>query len=142
MKLPTKRQAGESSAAPENDDEQEPADVDQPDASDEEAEAVPPAVTSDEVQIEQPEAGAEFQVYLASAGSYENAKESERDILLTDSYGFAQSEETSLTACMWCIKPLAPRAKIRPGFLRVHFRAWQNLLLHPEQPHLYLPHPL
>ncbi len=85
-------QAGDGSAAPENDDEQEPADVDQPDASDAEAEAVPLAVTSDEVQIEQPEAGAEFQVYLASAGSYENAKESERDILLTDSYGFAQSK--------------------------------------------------
>lgn len=31
-------------------------------------------------------------LYLASAGSYENAKESERDILLTDSYGFAQSK--------------------------------------------------
>ena len=85
-------QAGEGSAAPENDAVQEPADVDQPDASEAEAEAVPLAVTSDEVQIEQPEAGAEFQVYLASAGSYENAKESERDILLTDSYGFAQSK--------------------------------------------------
>ena len=85
-------QAGEGSAAPENDAVQEPADVDQPDASDAEAEAVPLTVTSNEVQIEQPEAGAEFQVYLASAGSYENAKESERDILLTDSYGFAQSK--------------------------------------------------
>lgn len=85
-------QAGEGSAAPENDAVQEPADVDQPDASDAEAEAVPLTVTSDEVQIEQPEAGAEFQVYLASAGSYENAKASERDILLTDSYGFAQSK--------------------------------------------------
>ena len=86
-------QAGDGSAAPENDAVQEPADVDQPDASDMEAEAVPLAVTSNEVQIEQPEAGAEFQVYLASAGSYENAKESERDILLTDSYGFAQSKD-------------------------------------------------
>lgn len=85
-------QAGEGSAAPENDAVQEPTDVDQPDASEAEAEAAPLAVTSDEVQIEQPEAGAEFQVYLASAGSYENAKESERDILLTDSYGFAQSK--------------------------------------------------
>ena len=85
-------QAGDGSAAPENDTVQEPTDVDQPEASDVEAEAVPLAVTSDEVQIEQPEAGAEFQVYLASAGSYENAKESERDILLTDSYGFAQSK--------------------------------------------------
>ena len=51
------------------------------------------AASSDEVQIEQPEEGAEFQVYLASAGSYENAKESERDLLTTDSYGFAQSKD-------------------------------------------------
>ncbi len=55
-------QAGESSATPENYTVQEPADIDQPDASDAEAEAVPLAVTSNEVQIEQPEAGAEFQV--------------------------------------------------------------------------------
>lgn len=85
-------QAEDGSAASENDTVQEPTDVDHPDASDAEAEAVPLSVTSNEVQIEQPEAGAEFQVYLASAGSYENAKESERDILLTDSYGFAQSK--------------------------------------------------
>ena len=51
------------------------------------------AASSDEVQIEQPEEGAEFQVYLASAGSYENAKESERDLLTTDSYGFARSKD-------------------------------------------------
>ena len=49
--------------------------------------------SNDEVQIEQPEEGAEFQVYLASAGSYENAKESERDLLITDSHGFAQSKD-------------------------------------------------
>lgn len=48
--------------------------------------------SNDEVQIEQPEEGAEFQIYLASAGSYENAKESERDLLITDSHGFAQSK--------------------------------------------------
>lgn len=35
---------------------------------------------------------AEFQIYLASAGSYENAKESERDLLITDSHGFAKSK--------------------------------------------------
>lgn len=46
----------------------------------------------DEVQIEQPEEGAEFQIYLASDGSYENAKESERDLLITDSHGFAKSK--------------------------------------------------
>ena len=49
--------------------------------------------SNDEVQIEQPEEGAEFQIYLASAGSYENAKESERDLLITDSHGFAQSKD-------------------------------------------------
>ena len=49
--------------------------------------------SSDEVQIEQPEEGTEFQVYLASAGSYGNAKETERDLLITDSYGFARSKD-------------------------------------------------
>ena len=49
--------------------------------------------SGDEVQIEQPEEGAEFQVYLASAGSYENARETERDLLITDSYGFARSKD-------------------------------------------------
>lgn len=48
--------------------------------------------SNDEVQIEQPEEGAQFQIYLASAGSYENAKESERDLLITDSHGFAKSK--------------------------------------------------
>lgn len=50
-------------------------------------------ISNDEVQIEQPEEGAEFQVYLASAGSYENARETERDLLITDSYGFARSKD-------------------------------------------------
>ena len=44
-------------------------------------------------QIEQPEQGAQFQVYLTSAGSYENAKETERDVLLTNEYGFDQSKD-------------------------------------------------
>lgn len=51
-----------------------------------------PAEGSDSDQIEQPEEGAEFQIYLASAESYENAKESERDLLITDSHGFAKSK--------------------------------------------------
>lgn len=51
------------------------------------------AASGDEVQIEQPEEGAEFQIYLASAGSYENARETERDLLITDSYGFARSKD-------------------------------------------------
>lgn len=43
--------------------------------------------------IEQPEESAKFQIYLASAGSYDAAKESERDILVTDEDGFAQSKD-------------------------------------------------
>ncbi|MDL2324403.1 class B sortase [Ruminococcaceae bacterium OttesenSCG-928-A16] len=42
--------------------------------------------------IEQPEAGAVFEIYLRSAGSYQNAKETERDILTTDADGFAVSK--------------------------------------------------
>lgn len=58
------------------------------------ASILPLSITAshDEVQIEQPEEGAQFQIYLASAGSYENAKESERDLLITDSHGFAKSK--------------------------------------------------
>ena len=44
-------------------------------------------------QIETPEVGAEFEVYLKSSGSFENAKESERDILITDNQGFAQTKD-------------------------------------------------
>ena len=43
--------------------------------------------------VEQPEEGAKFQIYLASAGSYDAASESERDILVTDSDGFAYSKD-------------------------------------------------
>ena len=46
-----------------------------------------------ETQIETPEEGAEFLVYLEAAGSYENAKESERDVLICDENGFAQSKK-------------------------------------------------
>ena len=46
-----------------------------------------------ETQIETPESGAEFQVFLKAAGSYENAKESERDVLVCDENGFAQSKK-------------------------------------------------
>ena len=42
--------------------------------------------------VEQPEAGAVFEVYLKDAGSYENAKDSERDLLTTDENGFASSK--------------------------------------------------
>ena len=44
-------------------------------------------------QIEHPEVGAEFQVYLKSAGSYNKAKETERDTLVCDKNGFAQTKD-------------------------------------------------
>lgn len=43
--------------------------------------------------IETPENGAEFEVFLKSAGSYESAKETERDYLTTDENGFAETKE-------------------------------------------------
>ena len=46
-----------------------------------------------ETQIETPETGAVFEVYLKSAGSYEAAKETERDILTCDENGFAQTKD-------------------------------------------------
>ena len=46
-----------------------------------------------ETQIETPETGAVFEVYLKSAGSFENAKETERDVLTCDENGFAQTKD-------------------------------------------------
>ena len=46
-----------------------------------------------ETQIETPEEGAEFCVYLKSAGSYDAAAESERDYLICDENGFAQTKD-------------------------------------------------
>lgn len=43
-------------------------------------------------QIETPEVGAEFEVYLKKSGSYANAKDSERDNLICDEHGFAQTK--------------------------------------------------
>ncbi len=42
-------------------------------------------------KIETPEVGAVFEVYLKSAGTYANAKETERDILVCDEFGFAET---------------------------------------------------
>ena len=44
-------------------------------------------------KIEIPEKGAEFEVYLKAAGSYENAEETERDILVCDENGFAETKD-------------------------------------------------
>ena len=43
-------------------------------------------------QIETPEVGAEFEVYLKSSGSYENATETERDYLTCNENGFAATK--------------------------------------------------
>lgn len=43
--------------------------------------------------IEQPEAGAMFQLYLSGAGSYDAAKDSERDLLVTDENGVVLSKD-------------------------------------------------
>ena len=49
-----------------------------------------------ETQIETPEEGAVFEVYLKSANSYADAKDSERDLLTCDENGFAQTKDLSL----------------------------------------------
>ena len=46
-----------------------------------------------ETKIETPEKGAEFEVYLKSLGSYDAAEEDERDTLVCDENGFAQSKD-------------------------------------------------
>ena len=46
-----------------------------------------------ETQIETPEVGAEFEVFLKSAGGYAAAKDSERDYLTCDENGFAQTKD-------------------------------------------------
>ena len=60
----------------------------------------PDPVPMDEIEasgnegiIEQPEKGAKFQIYLASAGSFDSAREAERDELITDADGFAISKD-------------------------------------------------
>lgn len=46
-----------------------------------------------DTQLETPEVGAEFVVYLKSAGSYEAARKAERDHLVCDENGFAQTKD-------------------------------------------------
>ena len=46
-----------------------------------------------ETQLETPEVGAEFEVFLKSAGSYAAAKDAERDHLICDENGFAQTKD-------------------------------------------------
>ena len=46
-----------------------------------------------ETKIETSEAGAEFEVFLKSAGSYDAAKDTERDYLVCDENGYAQTKD-------------------------------------------------
>lgn len=46
-----------------------------------------------DTQLETPEAGAEFAVFLKAAGSYESAKASERDYLICDENGYAVTKD-------------------------------------------------
>ena len=46
-----------------------------------------------ETQIETPETGAAFEVFRKAAGSFDAAKETERDILTCDENGFAQTKD-------------------------------------------------
>ncbi len=46
-----------------------------------------------ETHIETPEEGAEFEVYLKSAGSYGNADPDERDVIVCDENGFGQTKD-------------------------------------------------
>ena len=44
-------------------------------------------------QLETPEVGAEFEVFLKKTGSYENSENTERDIIACDKNGFAQTKD-------------------------------------------------
>lgn len=46
----------------------------------------------DGANFDTPEQGAEFEVYLKSAGGFENAKETERDLIVTDKDGYATTK--------------------------------------------------
>ena len=47
---------------------------------------------ADPTRVETPEPGAEFRVYLQKAGSYDNARDIERDYLVTDENGYAMTK--------------------------------------------------
>ena len=46
-----------------------------------------------ETKIETPENGSKFEIYLKSAGSFNNAKETERDVIVCDENGFGQTKD-------------------------------------------------
>ena len=71
-----------------------PEDETEPEAAEPLLEDEPEVLAANHVgMIERPEEGAQFQIFLSSAGSYDAAKSSERDLLVTDSDGFASSKQ-------------------------------------------------
>lgn len=89
----------ETEAAPETTPETEPEETQAPETEIPE-EYQPVEVPEEDIEasggqgiIEQPEEGAKFQIYLTSAGSYDNARDAERDILITDADGFAMTKD-------------------------------------------------
>ncbi len=55
------------------------------------SDAPDPAVDPENPQVQQPMGGIVFEVFLKAAGSYEAAKEAERDLLTTDENGYAST---------------------------------------------------
>ena len=68
------------------------------------------AIHTDAGLLENAETNATFAVWLASAGSYENAREDERDILVTNAFGKAKTKE--LPYGVYTIKQLSGK----PGY--------------------------
>lgn len=68
------------------------------------------SINPDPGYVEQPEPGAEFDVYLLSAGSYENARECERDHLKTSKRGYAKTK--ALTYGIYVLQ----QTKGQPGY--------------------------
>jgi uncharacterized surface anchored protein len=52
-----------------------------------------PDVSPENPQVQKPLGGIVFEVFLKSAGSYENAKPTERDLLTTDENGYARTKD-------------------------------------------------
>lgn len=76
--------------------------------------------------IERPEAGAVFEIYLKAAGSYDAAKESERDLLTTDADGLLPVNRFRM-GIIRSIKSQARKAKPLSRTLRYSFPLTERL---------------
>ena len=80
--------------------------------------------------VERPEAGAVFEVYLKAAGSYDAAKESERDLLTTDNDGFASSKNAPLWPLYGPSGSRRGRQGVYPRLYGLYFRKRPDLQLY------------